>query len=876
MAAPHVAGALSLVWDFDPGQTYQQVINRVLYAAEPIPALQGVTVTGGRLNLVDALIPDETGPKVAAIKPTGLTLDPLDRLRIDFNEPTDPTSFSLQQIQRLTGPEGDIQPISLEPVAGTINRQYMLTFPLQTVPGHYELAILPGVRDRLGNIMDQDGDGVGGEDPDDVFVGQFQLADTVARFDFGPADSPVAANYTGVTRYDRYDPAVGYGWSEGTVYELSRGGEDLTRDFQYTHDATFAVDLPNAEYDVIVTLGESGAPHDQMGIFLEGVLVDSVTTAADEFLSPVHRVSVSDGQLNVRLKDLGGSDTWVMVNGLDVVFAGPDQTGPHIVSVEPEGTMVGPIDRIVVNFSESIDEDSFSVDDITLLEGPSGLITPTSVNRLEGGRYEVLFDQQNEPGVYQVAIGSAITDVAGNLLDQNGNGVGGEMPDDSFTATFTLEAGPEYVARFDFGPASSAIAENYTGITRYDRYAADPGYGWVVGYVYEIARGTDPLTRDFNYTRDATFAVDLPNGEYEVIVTLGDMGMPHDEMGVYLEGALYDSVTTVAGEARATAYRVGIGDGQLTLRLKDLGGSDPWVMINGLDVIFVGPDLTGPRVASIEPEGTAVGPIDHIVVNFNETIDEATFTLDDITRLDGPTGTITPTELIRLDGNQFEVRFAPINTGGVFQIEIAPDIADAAGNLLDQDQDGVGGEVPDDEYSTQFTLEAGPEYVARLDFGPASSAIAEGFTGVTRAMRYAADRGYGWVVGYVYEIARGTDPLTRDFNYTRNATFGLDVANGQYDVVVTLGDMGMAHDQMGVFLEDTLFDSVTTAVGEAVSRTYRVDVTDGQLSLKLQDLGGSDPWVMINGLEVIALDNGVQANSLLASAVDQIMEDSGI
>ena len=40
-----------------PAETYQQIIGRVLNAADPLPSLAGKCVTGGRLNLRKALSP---------------------------------------------------------------------------------------------------------------------------------------------------------------------------------------------------------------------------------------------------------------------------------------------------------------------------------------------------------------------------------------------------------------------------------------------------------------------------------------------------------------------------------------------------------------------------------------------------------------------------------------------------------------------------------------------------------------------------------------------------------------------------------------------------------------------------------------------------
>ena len=57
MAAPYVSGALALLLAKYPAENYQQIIARLLNATDPLPALAGKCVTGGRLNLRNALSP---------------------------------------------------------------------------------------------------------------------------------------------------------------------------------------------------------------------------------------------------------------------------------------------------------------------------------------------------------------------------------------------------------------------------------------------------------------------------------------------------------------------------------------------------------------------------------------------------------------------------------------------------------------------------------------------------------------------------------------------------------------------------------------------------------------------------------------------------
>src|SRR5207249_4278475 len=64
MATPHVAGAFALLAAQFPNKTYAELIRRIFDTVDPVSALSGRCVTGGRLNLAKAL-------ELSA--PTGLT-----------------------------------------------------------------------------------------------------------------------------------------------------------------------------------------------------------------------------------------------------------------------------------------------------------------------------------------------------------------------------------------------------------------------------------------------------------------------------------------------------------------------------------------------------------------------------------------------------------------------------------------------------------------------------------------------------------------------------------------------------------------------------------------------------------------------------------
>jgi len=112
------------------------------------------------------------------------------------------------------------------------------------------------------------------------------------------------------------------------------------------------------------------------------------------------------------------------------------------------------------------------------------------------------------------------------------------------------------------------------------------------------------------------------------------------------------------------------------------------------------------------------------------------------------------------------------------------------------------------------------------------------------------------------EIPLLADRLTRDFNATADGTFVADLPNGTYDVTLSQGDLKRARDAMAIFLEGTRVDTVDVAAGTFVRNTYRVTVSDGQLTVHLVDEGGVTGRATINGLRVVPVGPSDLANPL--------------
>jgi subtilisin-like proprotein convertase family protein len=132
--------------------------------------------------------------------------------------------------------------------------------------------------------------------------------------------------------------------------------------------------------------------------------------------------------------------------------------------------------------------------------------------------------------------------------------------------------------------------------------------------------------------------------------------------------------------------------------------------------------FTGPRILTAEPKFEAVPPgtsrkFTKIIVTFQGVVDPVSFTPDDVV-LTAPNGSRIDILMIRditapppgqpNKHNVYELSFAPQTSSGVYNVAIGPNISDFAGNKMDQDQDGVLGESPDDIFTAQYDLFKAP------------------------------------------------------------------------------------------------------------------------------------------------------------------------
>lgn len=210
-SSPTVAGAVALLKTIRPTASAIEVKQALLNSVDPIAALQGKTVSGGRLNVAEALrIIGLSGPVVREITPGPIDILPMPAITVVFSEAIDPSFVNVNTVSLLaSGGDGIFGNgnDSVRAIASVVLSQDGLTATITpTVPlgvDTFRLTLAPsGFRDGSGNYLN--GDGVGGTP--EVYT--FRLAGVGTNFENNDtllAATPVVfdangkANFAGLT-----------------------------------------------------------------------------------------------------------------------------------------------------------------------------------------------------------------------------------------------------------------------------------------------------------------------------------------------------------------------------------------------------------------------------------------------------------------------------------------------------------------------------------------------------------------------------------------------------------------------------------------------------------------------------------------------------
>jgi hypothetical protein len=128
---------------------------------------------------------------IVAHQPAGLVKEPVSHVDITFDREILAASFGADDVV-MQGPDREVIPVET-PLAQDATT-WRISFAPQTAPRWYRLRIGPHVQDLSGIDLDQDGDGIPGEDTEDIYVARFCVA-------IGPEQSVLCVNVHG-SSYD--------------------------------------------------------------------------------------------------------------------------------------------------------------------------------------------------------------------------------------------------------------------------------------------------------------------------------------------------------------------------------------------------------------------------------------------------------------------------------------------------------------------------------------------------------------------------------------------------------------------------------------------------------------------------------------------------
>jgi len=354
------------------------------------------------------LLADLTGPQVVGLDPSGDTVGSVGEIQVTFSEPIQQGSFGVSDIV-IRRPDGTAMPYwEIGSIQRITDARYRVAFTPQSTLGKYVVEVAPGIiKDLAGNAMDQDSDGVPAETPDDVYSSGFRIVEPTPRVVAQrPADltrGPLEAIQFDFGR--PMDPAS-FALAEDIVRFSGPEGTIAAADYRWLDDDTleimFAPQSVSGNYRI--TLGPN--------------ILDTEGTPMDQDFNGVPGEAQDEYSASIAV----------------------DAVCPRVVAHVPVGDISGTVSQIDIMFSEAIQQDSLPYWSVVITR-PDGVTLPywqiRNVTPITDSRYRISFDSQSLYGQYVVQVGPNVSDPAGNLLDQDGNGIGGQ-PTDVYRAVFNV------------------------------------------------------------------------------------------------------------------------------------------------------------------------------------------------------------------------------------------------------------------------------------------------------------------------------------------------------------------------------------------------------------------------------------------------------
>jgi parallel beta-helix repeat protein len=791
-------------------------------------------------NWVISTAPVTKGLGIFSHTPSGLVTHPVRYVDLTFSKMVEPETFTAEDVN-IVGPQGVISVNSPSYQGGNVWR---ISFPEQSTEGEYHFSVGPHINEAndngsqytylmefatswlldansslfakefdfvadgkinfrdfavfaenwsgfeaaiSGNEMDQDANGIGGEDSD-RYEGTFTISqNTTLNFD-GVNDYAAVSNPSNLPTGDVLTITA---WIKPSSQQA---------------DAT---------YNGIVSYGPRYCTGTSIALSLQSNGLPSMATWCNDFV-PSSGPVVSWDQWNFVGLVLNGSDVTLYVNGKPV--RGTLNSKPNVQS----GVLnIGCTDNVGRYFNGMIDE-------VCIWNYPLSQeeIVANMNHVLMGPQAGLVGHWQFEEGSGQIA-----HDSSGNGNDAQ---LGSTPGQDNANPTWVVSTVPLTKEFGIFGHTPSGLVTN------------------PVSYV------------DFTFSKmvnPATFTVDDVN-------LIGPHGVISVNSPSY-QGANIWRVSFPEQSADGE-YRICIGP-----HIEDANGNEMDQDEDGIrgespDDVYCGTfiiDRTGPRIIRHQESGDSGGVRKYVYVWFSEPIVPESFTLSEV-EIDS--GALTPIAITGFDENCYRISFD--SASGTHQVLIGPDIRDKAGNMMDQNRNGINGEYPDDVYDASFT-ENQVEYGKLItvdDDGPAD------FNSIQEAIDYATD-------GDTVEVRPGVYLENIDFHgksITVRAAFSNTDKESQYIELAEFADTWLLDVNSPLFSEgfdfvaDGKIDFSDFAVFANKWDSFATAIIHSRGNDVVTFSSGEDANSVLSGFTIIGGGNGVYCNSSSPTIRDCVISNN--
>jgi subtilisin family serine protease len=725
MATPHVAGAATLLWGYSLNSTYLDIKNAIMNGVDPIPSLNGRTVTGGRLDVYNSLllVAPAAGPTVLSNAPTGNIFGPVNSIRFTFDTAINPDTFTTDQVRTFTGPGGvdllhTVAGATLVPGSNGKQFDVTLTTPVASL-GNYSMQIGPNILDTTDRPMDQNRNGVAGEDPEDRYTAIFTIQGPKITASTDQNDVALVQDYlpgklaaVRLTFNEPMDPAT-FNPSQVLFSSPTRPAfvASSFTPIPNTNNRRFSVQFPadanlTAAYTLtVLPLMKDlfGNQLDQNGNFIPG--------------------------------EIPGDNYVLHFNTL-----GPKVTASQTLTFGDPANQV--YNTLRVTFNEAMDPASFTQAQVKLTAPGGGMVQFTNIVPAAGNtQFDIVYAPQGKIGMYTVVLGPNIKDTFGNSMDQNGNLIPGETPGDQYSTTFTVQ-GPKVIAT---SPTTSLAPVGSLRVTfskpidastfTPDKIASFSGPAGPIGVDGVFAVPGSNLTQF-----DVDFRPQTTTGSTQTLSLDDGSGEEHfnNSLGVETEDNWV-----------ANSFQVAPGGQILTSISFLLGENYSNRAITAL--IYTGSSLTDPHAGSgltrISTTDTTVSGVSgsFVTIPFNTAVtlpvgqvywaavllrnvpggqfpfwndtnapkgrswfdvgptQSGAYNVDDTTRATVFGGSHPVLGGVAQQAGNLMLR---VNTvGTAYRMVLGPDIHDLFGNKMDQNGNLIDGEIPGDQYLATFNIQ---------------------------------------------------------------------------------------------------------------------------------------------------------------------------